>query len=304
MSFEILVLYIVNELYFRRLPQTGGVLDVARGTAARQTRSADERFPAMRQRLRPIPSLSSISGCVAATRAPGRKKSLRRWSRRCRSTFAEPRTSISRRSWGSCADRNDGARVPAGVPSSVIDCATSRKPPWKAGCRSTGATSVALTDVVGMDAFLRDFDLYFATALFDGLRHDSGDPIEWGEKAIAHYSHTLRIDPTTKRLVFSDALNSAGTGAVPSFPGADSDEFRDRDRSHERYAAQGAQHRHEDHRVQRPAGGKALRRAGQDPVRRRNLPGLPAPGFSASALRYAHELRLPRHSCADQSDDR
>jgi nicotinate phosphoribosyltransferase len=56
-----------------------------------------------------------------------------------------------------------------------------------------------------MDAFLRDFDLYFAK-LFDGLRHDSGDPVAWGEKAIAHY-HTLRIDPATKRLVFSDSLN-------------------------------------------------------------------------------------------------
>jgi len=59
--------------------------------------------------------------------------------------------------------------------------------------------------VVGMDAFLADFDLYFAK-LFDGLRHDSGDPILWGEKAIAHYQK-LHIDPRTKRLVFSDALN-------------------------------------------------------------------------------------------------
>jgi nicotinate phosphoribosyltransferase len=42
--------------------------------------------------------------------------------------------------------------------------------------------------------------------LFDGLRHDSGDPIEWGEKAIAHY-RKLRIDPRTKRLVFSDGLD-------------------------------------------------------------------------------------------------
>ena len=40
-----------------------------------------------------------------------------------------------------------------------------------------GDLGIALTDVVGMDAFLRDFDLYFAK-LFDGLRHDSGDPYE------------------------------------------------------------------------------------------------------------------------------
>jgi nicotinate phosphoribosyltransferase len=67
-----------------------------------------------------------------------------------------------------------------------------------------GDLGTALTDVVGMNAFLDDFDLYFAK-LFDGLRHDSGDPVEWGEKAIAHYAK-LRIDARTKRLVFSDAL--------------------------------------------------------------------------------------------------
>lgn len=68
-----------------------------------------------------------------------------------------------------------------------------------------GDLGIALTDVVGMDAFLRDFDLYFAK-LFDGLRHDSGDPYAWGEKAIAHYQ-ALKIDPKTKILTFSDGLN-------------------------------------------------------------------------------------------------
>ena len=67
-----------------------------------------------------------------------------------------------------------------------------------------GDLGVALTDVVGMDAFLADFDLYFAK-LFDGLRHDSGDPVTWGEKALAHYAK-LRIDAHPKRLTFSDGL--------------------------------------------------------------------------------------------------
>ncbi|BFM99202.1 nicotinate phosphoribosyltransferase [Moraxella sp. K02] len=67
-----------------------------------------------------------------------------------------------------------------------------------------GDLGIALTDVVGMDAFLRDFDLYFAK-LFDGLRHDSGDPYEWGEKAYAHYQQ-LKINPKTKMLNFSDGL--------------------------------------------------------------------------------------------------
>ncbi|MDE9453271.1 nicotinate phosphoribosyltransferase [Xenorhabdus bovienii] len=64
---------------------------------------------------------------------------------------------------------------------------------------------IALTDCITMDAFLRDFDKTFATA-YQGLRHDSGDPIEWGEKAIAHYQ-SLSIDPMTKTLVFSDSLD-------------------------------------------------------------------------------------------------
>jgi nicotinate phosphoribosyltransferase len=68
-----------------------------------------------------------------------------------------------------------------------------------------GDLGIALSDVCGMDAFLRDFDLFFCK-LFDGVRHDSGDPFLWGEKLIAHYAR-MRIDPRTKTMVFSDALN-------------------------------------------------------------------------------------------------
>ncbi|MEB6379067.1 nicotinate phosphoribosyltransferase [Leclercia adecarboxylata] len=64
---------------------------------------------------------------------------------------------------------------------------------------------IALTDCITMDAFLRDFGPEFATA-YQGLRHDSGDPLEWGEKAIAHYQ-SLGIDPMSKVLVFSDNLD-------------------------------------------------------------------------------------------------
>ena len=68
-----------------------------------------------------------------------------------------------------------------------------------------GDLGIALSDVAGMDAFLRDFDLYFCK-LFDGVRHDSGDPFDWGEKLIDHYRR-MRIDPKTKTMVFSDQLN-------------------------------------------------------------------------------------------------
>lgn len=63
----------------------------------------------------------------------------------------------------------------------------------------------ALTDTITTDCFLSDFNLTYAT-LFSGVRHDSGDPYEWGEKIIKHYED-LGIDPQTKTLLFSDSLN-------------------------------------------------------------------------------------------------
>ncbi len=64
---------------------------------------------------------------------------------------------------------------------------------------------IALTDTITTDCFLRDFDITKAT-LFNGVRHDSGDPYKWGEKMIKHYE-SLGIDPKTKTLLFSDSLN-------------------------------------------------------------------------------------------------
>ena len=67
-----------------------------------------------------------------------------------------------------------------------------------------GDLGIALSDVYGMSAFLRDFDLYFCK-LFDGARHDSGDPFQWGERMLKHYALS-RVDPKTKTLIFSDGL--------------------------------------------------------------------------------------------------
>ncbi|MBT4838037.1 MAG: nicotinate phosphoribosyltransferase [Methylococcales bacterium] len=68
-----------------------------------------------------------------------------------------------------------------------------------------GDLSIALTDVVGIDAFIRDFDGVLAQQ-FEGVRHDSGCPFEWARKMMAHYEQ-LGIDPSTKKLVFSDGLD-------------------------------------------------------------------------------------------------
>lgn len=69
-----------------------------------------------------------------------------------------------------------------------------------------GRLGIALTDCYSMDSFIRDFsDPYFGK-LYDGLRHDSGCPLAWGEKALAMYQQ-MDIDPLSKVLVFSDSLN-------------------------------------------------------------------------------------------------
>ncbi len=68
-----------------------------------------------------------------------------------------------------------------------------------------GDLGIALSDTYGLDAFLRDFDMYFCK-LFDGARHDSGDPFAWGDRLLAHYAQN-RVDPANQVLVFSDSLD-------------------------------------------------------------------------------------------------
>jgi nicotinate phosphoribosyltransferase len=68
-----------------------------------------------------------------------------------------------------------------------------------------GALGVALTDTFTTEKFLPDFGSYEAR-LFDGLRQDSGDPMEWGRRVLAHYK-SLNIPTENKRLVFSDGLD-------------------------------------------------------------------------------------------------
>jgi len=68
-----------------------------------------------------------------------------------------------------------------------------------------GDLGIALSDIGGFDWFLNDFNLHYAK-LFDGCRHDSGDPFNWCYKLIDHYKG-LGIDPRTKSAVFSDGLD-------------------------------------------------------------------------------------------------
>jgi nicotinate phosphoribosyltransferase len=67
-----------------------------------------------------------------------------------------------------------------------------------------GELGIALSDTMGFDKFLKDFDRFFSL-LFNGCRQDSGDPIAWTEKLIAHYKE-MRIDPKSKSAIYSDGL--------------------------------------------------------------------------------------------------
>jgi len=69
-----------------------------------------------------------------------------------------------------------------------------------------GLLGTALPDTFTTDFFLRTFSPFYAK-LFDGIRHDSGDPKIWLEKVIGHFEK-LGIDTKPKRVVFSDGINS------------------------------------------------------------------------------------------------
>ena len=68
-----------------------------------------------------------------------------------------------------------------------------------------GDNGTALTDTITTDLFLLDFNRSMVNN-YTGVRHDSGDPYEWGEKIIAHYK-SYGVDPRTKLLLFSDSLD-------------------------------------------------------------------------------------------------
>ncbi|WP_426112635.1 nicotinate phosphoribosyltransferase [Massilia sp. PWRC2] len=202
MGFEIFVLYIVNELYFRRFDQASALAE-ARGRLAAKIVLLDQ-FGAQPQQRNPFEFFDFGV----------RRRFSGAWHEEVVATLARqaPRHFKGTSNvW--LAKRYD--LVPIGTMAHeymqafqsfavrLRDFQSAALEDWVQEYR--GDLGTALTDTVGMDAFLRDFDLYFAK-LFDGLRHDSGDPYEWGEKALAHYAR-LRIDPQTKRLVYSDGLD-------------------------------------------------------------------------------------------------
>jgi nicotinate phosphoribosyltransferase len=78
-----------------------------------------------------------------------------------------------------------------------------------------GDLGIALPDTFTTESFFRSFDRKFAK-LFDGVRHDSGDPISFAQKTIDHYK-SLGIDPQTKTIVFSDSLDTQKAIQISDF---------------------------------------------------------------------------------------
>jgi len=202
MAFEIYVLAIVNELYFRRFDQTAALAE-----GRRRLKAKIERLKAFADEPPRAHPFEFFDFGV-------RRRFSGDWQREVVATFKREVPQYFKGASNVLFARDLGL-VPIGTMAHeylqtyqtlgvrLRDFQRAALEDWVQEYR--GDLGVALTDVVGMDAFLADFDLYFAK-LFDGLRHDSGDPIVWGEKALAHYAK-LRIDPHTKRLVFSDGLD-------------------------------------------------------------------------------------------------
>lgn len=202
MAFEIFVLSIVNELYFRRFDHAAAIAEGRRRLAAKIERlRVFAREPA-----RETPFEFFDFGV--------RRRFSGEWHREVLATLKREVPQYFRGASDVLFARDLGL-VPIGTMAHeylqtfqtlgvrLRDFQRAALESWVQEYR--GDLGIALTDVVGMDAFLADFDLYFAK-LFDGLRHDSGDPFVWGEKALAHYA-SLRVDARTKRLVFSDGLD-------------------------------------------------------------------------------------------------
>ena len=219
MGFEIFVLSIVNELYFRRFDQASALAEGRKRLAAKIVRLQE-----LAQEAKHRHPFELFDFGV-------RRRFSGPWQREVVQAFAS-QTAQWFKGTSNVLLARDLNLVPIGTMAHeylqsyqahgvrLRDFQIAALEDWVQEYR--GDLGIALTDTVGMDAFLADFDMYFAK-LFDGLRHDSGDPKEWGEKALAHPR-------------------------------------------------------------QRPAGGQAQRQPGQDPVRRRNLSGVPETGLPREIL--------------------
>lgn len=207
MAFEIYVLSIINELHFRRFDQESTLAEARRRLAAKIAllkRFAVEQADGVGQKKHPFEFFDfgarrRFSGAWQEEVVATLVREVPQFFKGTSNVYLAKKYGIA--AIGTMAHEYLQTFQAVGV--QLKNFQKEALETWVQEYR--GDLGVALTDVVGMDAFLADFDLYFAK-LFDGLRHDSGDAVVWGEKALAHYAK-LRIDAHTKRLVFSDGLD-------------------------------------------------------------------------------------------------
>ena len=196
--FEVPLLAIVNEVYFRN---TSPNLDLAEGRRR------------LREKIALLHSTPGYAECRIADYGTRRRFS-RAWHKEVATTLHEglgaqlAGTSNVWLAWelglrplGTLAHEYLQAHQALGP--RLRDSQVAALEAWAKEYR--GDLGIALSDVYGLTAFLRDFDMYFCK-LFDGTRHDSGDPFAWGERVLAHYQAN-RVDPRSKILVFSDGLD-------------------------------------------------------------------------------------------------
>ena len=203
MGFEIYLLSLINELHFREFI-TKAHLDEGRARLAAKIATVRETDPAGRQGER-YPFEFFDFGL--------RRRASGAWHDEVVGTLAREIPEHFKGTSNVALARRHGL-VPIGTMAHEylqtfqavgVQLRSSQRAALEAWVQEfRGDLGIALTDVIGMDAFLADFDRYFAK-LFDGLRHDSGDPYAWGEKALAHYQ-ALKVDARSKRLVWSDGL--------------------------------------------------------------------------------------------------
>ncbi len=204
MGFEIFVLYIVSELYFRRL-LSADALAVAKARLEQKIDLLAAERDALSRRGE-YPFVFFDFGLRRRCSAAFQEHVVERLSSAASAHFRGTSNVYLAKRFGLTpigTMAHEYLQAYQAFGSRLRDFQKAALEGWVQEFR--GDLGIALTDVVSMDAFLSDFDLYFAK-LFDGLRHDSGDPVAWGEKAISHYKR-LRIEPSTRRLVFSDSLD-------------------------------------------------------------------------------------------------
>ena len=208
MGFEIFVLAIVSELYSQqRCQRQPGLAEAAWAEGHR-------RLAAKVARLRALETPPTAHGGLALIDFGLRRRLAGPWHHTVLHTLREGLpTQFKGTSSAWLAHRlglpavgtmaHEYLQTYQALPGALRDFQRQALRDWWAEFGPTLA--VALTDVVGMDAFLADFGPGLAQR-YGGLRHDSGDPVVWAEKALAHYAR-LGLDARSKRLVFSDGLD-------------------------------------------------------------------------------------------------